>query len=524
MSTESTGAQAGTGTGATPSHAPGATAHPTARGADIPTQDAPSHGTPGNRGFARVMGTFDTLLFGFGAMIGFGWITLTGGWLDSAGTWGAVGAFVAGGVVMVLVGLVYSELVSAMPHAGGEHNYLLRALGPKASVIGSWAIAGGYITVVLFEAVAAPRTLGYMFDGFAELLPMYSVAGFEVGFLWAISGSVIAAIVTWVNIRGVKVASLVQTFVVSFLLLVGLLLVLGIVVGAEPANAQPAFTGGAAGFVVVLGAVPFLFVGFDVIPQAAEELKIAPKKIGQVLIWSVVMAVAFYIVVILASAYGLPAEARVDENGNTVLVTADALAHLFGAGFWKQVVLAGGLAGIITSWVAFMAGSSRLLWAMANSGMIPAWFGKLDPKYRTPKNALLFIGGLAVIAPFGGTAVLGWVVDGGSPMIVLAYAMVAVGFLVLRRKEPTMERPFVAGGMGVGGTVIGILATVLCVVMFFLYIPAITPISITLGWQSYLIFGIWMIAGLAFAARLPAVPAGPHAERQLLEALSLRRK
>ena len=83
--------------------------------------------------FKKAMGRLDALFVGFGAMIGFGWIVLAGGWIEQAGTMGALLAFAGGGVIMAFVGVVYSELVAAMPLAGGEHNYLMRAMGPKLS-------------------------------------------------------------------------------------------------------------------------------------------------------------------------------------------------------------------------------------------------------------------------------------------------------------------------------------------------------------------------------------------------------
>lgn len=470
--------------------------------------------------FVKAMGSVDALFVGFGAMIGFGWITLTSGWLTTAGTWGAMLAFVVGGAIMVLVGLVYSELVSAMPRAGGEHNYLMRGMGPRWSLLGSWAITGGYIAVILFEAVATPRTFDYLFPGLASLIPMYTIAGFEVGLPWALVGVVAAIVVTWINIRGVKVTSLVQTFVVSFLLLVAALLVFGGFAGGDVAHTEPHFVGGVAGFAVVLGAVPFLFVGFDVIPQAAEEIDVPPRKIGRILILSVVMAVTFYLVVIYVTSLAMPAS----ELGAFDLVTADALAIMLGADFWGRVVIAGGLAGILTSWIGFVLGASRLLWAMSVSGMIPAWFGRIHPKYRTPSNALLFIGALSVVAPFCGTAMLGWAVDGGSPMIVLAYALVALSFCLLRIKDPGMERPFRVGRGRTTGMVVGVTATVLCVLLLLLYIPGLTPISITLAWQSYLIFGLWMAVGVAFALRLPGgIKAGPDTEAILLAEIAARR-
>jgi amino acid transporter len=151
----------------------------------------------------RVLGRLDVLALGFGAMIGFGWVVLTGGWLESAGTMGAVTAMVAGGIIMGVVGLTYAELCAAMPKAGGEHNYIMRAMGARPSFIGSWAIIGGYVTIVAFEAVALPRTVQYIFPDLSQIR-LWNVAGFDVHLTWALVGSLAAVVITWINIRGVK--------------------------------------------------------------------------------------------------------------------------------------------------------------------------------------------------------------------------------------------------------------------------------------------------------------------------------
>ncbi|GAA4284253.1 APC family permease [Brevibacterium daeguense] len=480
----------------------------------------PPAGSNEDHGFIRALGSVDALFIGFGAMIGFGWITLTGGWLETAGTYGALLAFLTGGIIMSFVGVVYSEMVAAMPHAGGEHNYLMRGIGPKISMLGSWAMTGGYISVVLFEAVSIPMTAVYLFPNL-EQVKLWTIADFDVHLTWALVGTISALIVTWINIRGVKLAGLVQTWIVAFLLTMALLLLVGGVVGGDVANTEPYFTGGAVGFIAVLGAVPFLFVGFDVIPQSAEEVKIPPQQVGKLVVVSVFMAVAFYLIIIFATSLALPAE----ELAKRELVTADALAVLLGHEVWGKIVIAGGVAGIITSWIAFLMGGSRLMWALARSGMIPAWFGQLHPKYRTPANALVFIGVLSAIVPFFGRPMLVWIVDAGSPMIVFAYGLVAVAFIVLRKNEPDMPRPLRVGGRGNGGLAIGVIAAVLCAALFFMYIPELTPISVTLAPQSYLMFGIWMLAGLVLMLRLPGgIKPGPLAEQQLVAKIAERKQ
>lgn len=470
--------------------------------------------THSEKGLIRVLGTVDILFVGFGAMIGFGWIRLTSGWIQDAGTLGAMLAFAAGGLVMVFVGLVYSELVAAIPLAGGEHNYLLRGMGPRTAIFGSWAITGGYISVVMFESVVVPDSVEYLFPGVSQI-PLWSLGGEPVYLTWALIGTVTAVIMCVINIRGIRMASLVQTFVVSFLLLVGVFLVLGMVVGGEPRYAQPLFTGGGSGVMAVLVAVPFLFVGFDVIPQSAEEVKVPPRRIGRLVVVSVAMAIIWYLLIILGSGLAMPASDLADHD----LVTADALTIMLGHPFWGKVVIAGGLAGIITSWNAFLIGASRLLFSMSRARMIPAAFGKLHPRFRTPYVAIIFISVLAAFAPFLGSGMVGWIVDAGSPAIVIAYFLVSLVFLILRRKEPDMPRPMRVGGKGTtGGVVIGAIAVVLTFLLFLLYLP-VTPWSTVPAWPSWVMFGAWMLLGVYYLIRLPrGIKAGEGAEDELIAA------
>ncbi|MFB0833618.1 APC family permease [Arthrobacter halodurans] len=466
-------------------------------------------------GLKKVLGRLDVLALGFGAMIGFGWVVLTGGWLESAGTMGAVLAMVTGGVIMSIVGLTYAELCAAMPKAGGEHNYIMRAMGPRTSFIGSWAIIGGYVTIVAFEAVALPRTVEYIFPGLSQI-PLWTVAGDEVHLTWALVGALAAVVITWVNIRGVKEAGIVQTFVVLFLLAIGVVMVVGAFVGGEPANMEPWFNGGTTGFFAVLVVVPFLFIGFDVIPQSAEEVDIPARQIGSLVVVSVIMATIWYVMVILTTSSAMP----VGDLAGADIATADAVGAMFASDFMAKVLIAGGIAGILTSWNSLLLGASRLMFSLARSGMLPAWFGRLHPKYSTPHNALLFIGALSFIAPFFGAQMLGWLVDSGAPSIVLAYTLVAVAFLILRRREPGMDRPLRIGGRGNGGLAIGVAAAVLGTALFSLYMPGMPA---QLGMEPWILFGLWWVIGLVYFFRVPSgIAAGEDAEERLLQRLRSR--
>jgi APA family basic amino acid/polyamine antiporter len=133
-----------------------------------PTVPGSDRGTAAGK-LLRVLGRRDTLALAFGAMIGWSWVVLAGDWILGAGSLGAAAAFVVGGVIMLLIGLVYAELAAALPFAGGEHVYSERALGPAASFVCTWSIILGYASVVAFETVAFPTVAGSLLPGFEQV-------------------------------------------------------------------------------------------------------------------------------------------------------------------------------------------------------------------------------------------------------------------------------------------------------------------------------------------------------------------
>lgn len=469
-----------------------------------------------DRNFKKSLSNLGIFCLGFGSMIGFGWIVLTGGWIEDAGAGGAIVAFLIGGAIMTFIGLVYAELASALPFAGGEHNYLMRGMGPRLALLGSWGIIGGYVTVSMFQSVAVPRAATYLFPDLAQI-PMYSIGGETVYLTWALVGTATAVVLTWMNIRGIKGSSLFQTSIILFLLIVGLVLLVSALFNGKVENVEPFFNNGGSGVIAVLVVVPFLFVGFDVIPQSAEESNVPPRQLGKLIVISVIAATIFYIVIVTTTSLAAPTSALASFD----LATGDALAYMLGHNFWGQLVIAGGLAGVITTWNAFMIGASRLMWAMAKSGMIPSWFGVMHEKNGTPVNALLTLGIITGVAPFFGLAMLDWAVDAGGPSIIITYLLVSVVFLILRKREPDMARPFKVGRHPATGTVVGVIAVLATAGMLALYLPGLPAF---LGLEPWILFGLWWVFGVIFSLRLPGgISGGPDSEERLLEAIAAKR-
>jgi APA family basic amino acid/polyamine antiporter len=433
--------------------------------------------------FLRILGRREVLALAFGAMIGWSWVVLTGNWILSAGVLGAIAAFLVGGAGVALIGLTYAELASALPFVGGEHVYSERALGTGASFVCTWAIILGYVSVVTFEAVALPTVASSLVPGLDRVL-LWQVAGWNVHLSWVLVGMAGAIVMTLVNVLGIRMAAVVQSAVVLVILLVGVLFAGGALVSGDPGNFEPLFRDGASGIALVLVMVPFMFVGFDVIPQAAEEIDLAFEDIGKVLMISVSMAIAWYSLII--AGVGL----MMDEAaiGGVEIVTAEANALIYGEIGGKVLVVAG-LAGIITSWNAFLVGGSRAIYALAQARMLPACLARIHPSYKTPVNAILLIGALSAIGPLFGRPALVWLVDAGGLGITVAYAMVALSFLVLRKKEPELERPYrVRLGKSVGA-----LALLVSIGLAALYLPG-SPAA--LAWpQEWLIVIFWVALG-----------------------------
>ena len=438
--------------------------------------------------FERVLNKKDVFVLAFGAMIGWGWVVLSGEWILKAGTVGAMIAFALGGLMVLFVGLTYAELTAAMPKCGGEHVFSYRALGRNASFICTWAIVLGYISVVAFEAVAFPTVMQYLFPSYMKV-HLYSVAGFDIYLTWLLVGVISSILIAAVNYFGVKPAARFQGILTIVIAIIGLSLITGSLFNGEVSNVQPLFKDGVNGIIAVAVMTPFMYVGFDVIPQAAEEMNIPFKKIGQILILSVVMAVVWYVAIIGGVSLAMSST----QIETSELVTADAMANVFfNSPIASKVLIIGGIAGILTSWNSFYVGGSRAIYSMAESGMLPSFLARLHPKYKTPCNAVILVGVISSLAPFLGRKMLVWLSDAGGLTIVVAYLIVSISFLVLRKKEPEMSRPYKVKH----GKLVGTIAVIMCVVLAIMYLPG-SPAALVWPYEWGILIA-WTVLGSVF--------------------------
>ncbi len=425
--------------------------------------------------FKRVLGRLDVFTLSFGAMIGWGWVVLTGDWILQAGVMGSMLALVLGGFVVALVGLIYAELTSAMPKVGGEHVFSYHGLGLEASFLCTWFIILGYVSICAIEAVALPVVIGKLFP-LNSGEPLWVIDGNPVHVTWIAVGVLGSLVMGAVNHFGVKTAAFLQTFFTAMIAIAGLMLIFGSFFSpyADVSSAElfdtnkmsfDLFATGESskGLLAVLVAIPFLFVGFDVIPQAAEEINLPFKQIGRVLIFSVLLAIAWYIALVFSVGKTLSAA----ELQGDLLATASAMEKIYNGSWAKNFLIFAGLAGILTSWNSFFVGATRAIYAMGHSDMLPRQFAILHPRHKTPTYAILLVTTTSILASFFGKGAILWLVHAGGFGIVISWSFVCLAFYRLRQIKPDMPRPFkVAKGKWIGAS-----AFILSLALAYLYFP-----------------------------------------------------
>ena len=348
-----------------------------------------------------------------GCVIGFGCFILAGDFLETAGPLGAALGIALGGLAMVVIARSYGRMVRAFPVAGAEFAYAYRAAGRHHAVICGWFLALGYLSIVPLNATALAVLGRFLAPEVFARGHLYTVAGFEVfagevGL--AVSAVLLVGLLHSRGVQGVGRAQMILTgLMVAAVALVGLGALTG--PGASVANWEPWFAPNRSawtGILAMLAISPWLYVGFDTLPQAAEEFAFPARKAFRLMATAIVAGAGMYVVVVLATGVVLPWRELV--AGESVWATGATVRASLGA-LGVAILSVAVATAIFTGINGFFMASSRLLFSMGRARLLPAWFGTIDPIRGTPRNALLFTGAASLLAPWFGREVIVWVVD-----------------------------------------------------------------------------------------------------------------
>ncbi|MCH2470177.1 MAG: APC family permease [Gemmatimonadetes bacterium] len=439
---------------------------------------------------------FGFFALAFGSMIGVGWITALGGWFEQAGPVGAIVAFAAGGTLMLIIGLCYAEVTPMLPVTGGEVAYAYKAYGTSKAFIIGWFLAFGYLSVSAFEAISVGLVLSFLLPQI-DVFPLYEIAGSTVYATHLLLAFVFTGFITGINYFGVGIASRVQIVLTVLFLLCAVLFVVSGIASGEVGNLAPYFgdsalgSGGLAGMLAVFVTVPFWYVGFDTIPQAAEERRENSPlhRLGLYVVLAIICSTLFYIAIILGAGMAGPWRDIVGEE----LPTAAAFSAAFESQWLVRLVLIAGLIGLLTSWNGFFLAGSRVLFSLGRGRIIHESFGQAHAKYGTPTTAVLFSGLVTFLSALLGRGAIIAFVDVGSFCIALAFLGVALSLIQLRKKFPDLERPYRMPG---GNALAYVAAAGSLFILFVMLVPG-SPSRLV--WPlEWLILGTLSITGIGF--------------------------
>ena len=441
--------------------------------------------------FKKAMRPVDVWGLALGAIIGWGCFVLPGSaFLPKAGPLGTALGMMIGALLIIVIALSYGYLIRKFPVSGGEFVYTKEAIGKRNAFVCGWGMILAYWSLIPLNATALALISRYLFPGIVQQGHLYQIAGWDVYAGEVILASLFIVGMALLNIRGIKQAAWTQTAIA--LTLVGCICIVSFLIlgGTDWSNFGPGFPEGTnwwKGVFSIVAMAPWAFIGFDCIPQSAEEYNFSHKKSTSIMITAILFAALLYISICTVTAVGVKPwqELLADQhNWPTGYVVRNVL------GLVGLVVL--GIAmfcAVVSGMNAFYISTSRLMYAMAKEGSLPQWFGQLSPKYGTPRNAILFTMAASLFAPWFGREILLWIVDMTSvgAAIVFAYTTASAAIIAKRKGD------WIQMGTGIVGCIFS---------LFFLSLLIIPGMPGYLTLQSRVVLLVWIAIGFMFYLKI----------------------
>ncbi|HLR11016.1 MAG TPA: APC family permease [Sporosarcina sp.] len=433
-----------------------------------------------------------------GSAIGWGAFVQPINWMESAGPLGVIIGFTIGAALMMLIAVSYGFLIRSFPVSGGEFAYAFISMGRTHAFISAWFLTLGYICIVALNASAFALMFKYVFPAIIEVFPLYTIAGWHVYGMEIIIATVALVVFGFFNIRGTGLSGRMQFIfaLVMVLTVVGITMAIGIQPGTGLADIQPHFPSdktAIAAIISIVAIAPWAFVGFDAVPQAAEEFDFPARKAFMLIIFAILFAAIIYALMILATAMATPWQDVAAEGHlwGTAIVIQESLGTI------GLVVLVISLSmGIFTGLNGFTMAASRLLFAMARAKILPKSFEKVHPKYGTPHIAVIFTILLSALAPWFGREALEWVVDMSSIGVSIAYfytCLTAFKLFKWDQRDVIDRTKQEAAPVKKIISLIGMIASLVFVAL--LLVPG-SPAF--LGMESRITLIIWIVIGIFF--------------------------
>ena len=447
----------------------------------IPIEPSPE-GEKG--GLERRMGTIPLMMLGIGATVGTGVFFVMHEAVPVAGP-ATVIAFLLAALAAGLSALCYAEMASAVPASGSTYTYAYATLGELAAVVvaacllleygvSTAAVAvgwSGYLNLLL------DNTVGIAFPAALSANPWDAAPG-----ILNLPAVILVVLCALLLMRGVTESARVNVAMVVIKLAVLLLFAAVALTAFEADNFADFAPAGAAGVTAAAGTIFFTFIGLDAVSTAGGEAKDPRRSLPRAILGALAVVTALYILVAVAAIGSQPWQAYSDPEQQSVGL-AVIVENVTGAAWPGTLLALGAVISIFSVTLVVMYGQTRVLYTMGRDGLVPKFFAKVHPRTKTPVNTTIVVaiavGLLAAFVPLDGL----W--DLVSIGTLVAFIVVAVAVLVLRRKRPDLPRGFRVPF----GPVIPILSIATCLVVLS-----------GLGLVTFAWFGAWVGVALLYYA------------------------
>ncbi|MBL7951644.1 MAG: amino acid permease [Flavobacteriales bacterium] len=411
----------------------------------------------GGHTLKRTLTATNLVALGIGAIIGTGIFVLTGTAAANHAGPALTISFIVSGLGCLFAGLCYAEFASMLPISGSAYSYSYATLGEFLAWIIGWDLILEYLFGASTVAVGWSGYVVSFLEGFGVHLPaaltsapfVHDPTGWHsTGAIVNLPAVLIVALMTWLLVRGIKESASFNNIIVLMKLAVILLFIFFGMSYVETQNWFPYIpervtdmaTGvsrfGWQGILAGAGVIFFAYIGFDAVSTAAQEAKNPQKDMPKGILYSLLVCTILYVV----TAAVMTGMVHYTEL-NVPAPIALAIDSAGGALAWlAPLIKIGAIAGLSSVILVMLMGQPRIFFSMSRDGLLPPVFSKVHPKYQTPHVTTILTGSVAaVIAGLFPIGLLGELVSIGT---LLAFVIVCVGIIVLRKSRPEMARPF----------------------------------------------------------------------------------
>lgn len=438
---------------------------------------------------SRSLSPLNVWSLALGSIIGWGAFVMPGNlFLESAGPLGTAIGLGIGALIMIIISLSYGYMIQRYPVAGGEFAYTYKSYGKHHAFICAWFLGLSYLSIVPLNATALALISRYMFPGILQHGYLYTIAGWDVYLGEVLLASFALILFGFTSIRGIKVSGKIQSILALTLVSSILILVLFAIFNPNVhyENLYPLFSPSQSslkGILSIIAIAPWAYVGFDAIPQAAEEFNFSNKKSLGIMILAIILGGLMYISINTITAIVIPWKELIDSK--PFWATGFAVEKLLGS---TGLILLGLalISAVITGIIGFYMASSRLIYSLARANALPHWFSVLHPSYKTPHNSILFIMFISLLAPWFGRQVLLWIVDMASIGAAIGYFYTSSStFLLLYKEKSKLKLKWVS-----------LIGSLLSLGFVFLLVTPGLPTYLVV--QSRIALLVWVLLGILF--------------------------